>query len=185
MSWLSKKLGGNTLKVGAALLGSVVAKEYIFGETSGGDYSSKYLGAGFNKLGIDPFRDTAIGSFLSPALDNIKTLGSAVDGIGGFMKSDGPSLYDQMPQVTQVSSSARMRGTNNSFSAGRAQMIPLGSNGNVNRALSNPSVQSYLAKRASMVGLPSITAVSPTVSATSNLTATTASKRRQRSKLVS
>ena len=163
------------------MLGSVVAKEYVFGETSGGDYSSKYLGAGFNKLGIDPFRDTAIGSFLSPALDNIKTLG----GSDGFLKTEGPSLYDQMPQVTQVTSSARMRGTNNSFSAGRAQMIPLGSNGNVNRALSNPSVQSYLAKRASMVGLPSITAVSPTVSATSNLTATTSSKRRQRSKLVS
>ena len=181
MSWLSKKLGGNTLKVGAALLGSVVAKEYVFGETSGGDYSSKYLGAGFNKLGIGPFKDTAIGSFLSPALDNIKTLG----GSDGFLKTEGPSLYDQMPQVTQVTSSARMRGTNNSFSAGRVQMIPLGSNGNVNRALSNPSVQSYLAKRASMVGLPSITAVSPTVSATSNLTATTSSKRRQRSKLVS
>ena len=163
------------------MLGSVVAKEYVFGETSGGDYSSKYLGAGFNKLGIDPFRDTAIGSFLSPALEGIKKLG----GSDGFLKTDGPSLYDQMPKVTQVTSNARMRGTNNSFSAGRAQMIPLGSNGNVNRALSNPSVQSYLAKRASMVGLPSITAVSPTVSATSNLTATTASKRRQRSKLVS
>ena len=167
------------------MLGSVVAKEYIFGETSGGKYSSEYLGAGFNKLGVTPFKDTAIGSFLSPALEGIKTLGGSDGFLKRFMKSNEPSLYDQMPKVTQVSSNARMRGTNNSFSAGRAQMIPLGSNGNVNRALSNPSVQSYLAKRASMVGLPSINAVSPTVTATSNLTATTASKRRQRSKLVS
>ena len=36
MSWLSKSLGGKTLKIGAAILGSTVAKEYLFGETSGG-----------------------------------------------------------------------------------------------------------------------------------------------------
>ncbi|MEC8569267.1 MAG: hypothetical protein VXY56_13475, partial [Pseudomonadota bacterium] len=100
MSWLSKRFGGNTLKLGAALVGSYIGGKYLFGDsvdtgtydafgnfTKTGTKFADGLGtdlvaSGFNKLGITPFRDTGVGSFLSPALDFVRDsgLGSLIVG---------------------------------------------------------------------------------------------------------
>lgn len=189
MSWLSKALGGNTLKVGAALLGSTVAKEYLFGEYDPGhmpgdaQYVEKgFISKGFNALGISPFQTTAVGSFLAPALEAGKELFDFSTDLGdGKVKS---FTFDEMPTVPGVRSQALR--TNTSFQAGRMPQIPVGNNGAVNRALSNPNIQSYLAKRARMVNMPTIQTASPNVSAKgTSLASTTSAKRRARSRLIS
>ena len=188
MSWLSKALGGNTLKVGAAILGSTVAKEYLFGETTYspfGDPEYKDTGLiskGFNKLGITPFGATAAGSFLSPALEAGKELFDFSTDLGGGKSKS--FTFDEMPTVPGVRSQPLR--TNTSFQAGRMPQIPVGNNGAVNRALSNPNIQSYLAKRARMVNMPTIQTASPNVSAKgTSLASTTSAKRRARSRLIS
>lgn len=196
MSWLSKKLGGNTLKVGAALLGSTVAKEYLFGETSShgydistGSYTApKYTGdnlvaAGFNKLGITPFGETAVGSFLSPALDFVKESGLASFATQLGSGEERSLQFSDLPSVSGVQAQGIRTATN--FQPGRASQIPVGKSGAVSRALTNPNVQNYLAKRARQVGLPTIQTATPTVSARgTSLASTTSAKRRARSRLV-
>lgn len=186
MSWLSKALGGNTLKIGAAMLGATVAKEYLFGQYTPGhlpghaQYSGKgFIAQGFNKLGITPFGATKVGSFLSPALNMVKD--SGLFDIAGDVLS-AQQRYGQMPTPTSVQA-----GSVNSAQlspAGRAQQIPIGNNGAVNRALQNPQIRHYLAKRAQMVGMPSIQTVRPTVTSSGSLASTTSGKRRARSKLI-
>ena len=201
MSWLSKRFGGNTLKLGAALVGSYIGGKYLFGDSvdtgyyeygadlSGGDFiktGTKFAGTdlvsqGFNKLGITPFRDTGVGSFLSPALDFVKD-----SGLGNLIGSGGVSgamnRFSRFPKARQFQSRGVRSDTN--FQAGRATMIPLGT-ANA-RMLQNPRVQRYLAKRAQMVGLPSAKVVQPNVTVGgSTLSATTASKKLARARIVS
>lgn len=187
MSWLSKKLGGNTLKVGAAVIGSAVAGEYLFGETTTGasgdlKYSDKgFIGSGFNKLGITPFGATSVGKTVSPYLDKARGLLDF-----GTTAASGQEIALQLGDLPSVAGVANQPlRTDTRFQAGRAQMLPLGNNGRLASALSNQNVQSYLAKRAKMVGMPSIRPVSPTVSALgASLASTTSSRKRARSKLV-
>ena len=74
MSWLSKALGGNTLKVGLALTAGYFGKEYLFGESTGYGYDTftssvtnpKFANTNFaadtlNRFGITPFSDTGFG----------------------------------------------------------------------------------------------------------------------------
>lgn len=204
MSWLSKRFGGNTLKLGAALVGSYLGGKYLFGDsvtTSGGYYeygadlsggefvkaSTKFAGTdlvsqGFNKLGITPFRDTGVGSFLSPALDFVKDsgLGNLIVGGGGI--AGAMTQFSRFPKARRLQSRGVRSDTN--FQASRATMIPLGT-ANA-RMLQNPRVRSYLAKRAQMVGLPSAKVVQPNVTVGgSTLSATTASKKLARARIVS
>jgi hypothetical protein len=192
MSWLSKALGGNTLKIGAAVLGATVGKEYLFGQTGGGAYdtatgkfipgkytSGSFIAEGFNKLGIKPFSQTTVGSFLSPALNMVKD--SGLLSVAGDVLS-AQQRYGQMPTPTSV----QAKGVNSAqlSPAGRAPQIPIGNNGAVNRALQNPQIRHYLAKRAQMIGMPSLQTVRPTVSSSASLASTTSGKRRVRSKLI-
>ena len=197
MSWLSKRFGGNTLKLGAALVGSYIGGKYLFGDSVDtgiydpfGDFTktgTKFAGTdlvsqGFNKLGITPFRDTGVGSFLSPALDFVKDsgLGSLIVGGGGI--AGAMSQFSRFPKARQLQSRGVRSDTN--FQAGRATMIPLGT-ANA-RMLQNPRVQRYLAKRAQMVGLPSAKVVQPNVTVGgATLSATTASKKLARARIVS
>lgn len=183
MSWLSKAVGGKTLKIGAAILGSTVAKEYLFGETSGGYYTDKtFVGSGLKKLGIPAFGDTKVGSFLSPMLDSGKDLLKFGTEVAGEYQS---LKYSDLPSIPlNTTSGVGPVRTNTSFQAGRAAQIPIGRNGSVNRALANANVQSYLAKRAKMIGLPAINTASPTVTTKAALASTTSARRRARSKLV-
>ena len=187
MSWLSKAVGGNTLKIGAAVLGSVVGKEYLFGETSNDEFGNvnystdSFIGSGFNALGIKPFGETGIGQAVSPYLESAKGLLDF-----GTKLGDGQERrlqFGDLPSVAGVSNQPLR--TDTRFQAGRAQMLPLGNNGRVSSALSNPTVQSYLAKRAKMVTLPSVNTANPTLSSSgASLASTTSSKRRARTKLV-
>ena len=195
MSWLSKRFGGNTLKLGAALVGSYIGGKYLFGESTGHGYdistgsylAPKFKGTdlvsqGFNKLGITPFRDTGVGSFLSPALDFVKDsgLGNLIVGGGGI--AGAMTQFSRFPKARQLQARGVKSDTN--FQAGRATMIPLGT-ANA-RMLQNPRVQRYLAKRAQMVGLPSAKVVQPNVTVGgSTLSATTASKKLARARIVS
>ena len=181
MSWLSKTLGGKTLKIGAAILGSTVAKDYLFGATSGGQYDpNTFTGSAFNKLGITPFRDTGVGSFLAPYLDKGKDIiGFGTELADGSMRS---LQFGDLPTMGRVGYNPV--NTNTNFQAGRAGMIPLGNSGRVNSALANPNVQMYLAKRARMVGLPAINTATPTVTTKATLSPTTSRRRRARTKLI-
>lgn len=195
MSWLSKRFGGNTLKLGAALVGSYIGGKYLFGESTGHGYdistgsylAPKFKGTdlvsqGFNKLGITPFRDTGVGSFLSPALDFVRDsgLGSLIVGGGGI--AGAMTQFSRFPKARQLQARGVKSDTN--FQAGRATMIPLGT-ANA-RMLQNPRVQRYLAKRAQMVGLPSAKVVQPNVTVGgATLSATTASKKLARARIVS
>ena len=175
MSWLSKRFGGNTLKLGAALVGSYIGGKYLFSESvdtgtydAFGDFTktgTKFAGTdlasqGFNKLGITPFRDTKVGSFLSPALDLIKDSGLG-DLIGSGGVAGAMDRFGRFPKTKRLQARGVRSDTN--FQAGRANLtqIPLGS-ANA-RMLQNSKVQRYLAKRAQMVGLPSAKVVQPTL----------------------
>ena len=187
MSWLSKTLGGNTLKIGAVVLGSTIGKEYLFGETSYDEFGDamyspdSFIGSGLNKLGIKPFGETAIGKLTSPYMESAKGL---LDFGTTFSSGQERNLqFGDLPSVAGVSNQPLR--TDTRFQAGRAQMLPLGNNGRVPSALSNPTVQSYLAKRAKMVALPSVNTATPTLSSSgASLASTTSSRRRARSKLV-
>jgi hypothetical protein len=180
MSWLSKAVGGNTLKLGATILGSMVGKEYLFGETVDGRYSDEsIIGSGFNKLGIPAFGSTKVGSFLSPYLEKGKDF---IDFGTELAEGKRRSLqFEDLPTVPRISASGV--NTNTNFQASRARMIPLGNNGKVNSALANPRVQNYLAKRARIMGLPSIQTANPTVTTKASLASTTSARRRARAKL--
>ena len=192
MSWLSKTLGGNTLKIGAAVLGATIGKEYLFGETGGGAYdtatgkfipgkytSGSFLAEGFNKLGITPFSQTTVGKYVSPILNTLQ--GSGLLDVASQQIS-GQERFSQMPSAGGV----QARGVNSArlSQAGRAPQIPIGNNGAVNRALQNPQIRHYLAKRAQMVGMPTLQTVRPNVTSTASLSSTTAGKRRARSRLI-
>ena len=195
MSWLSKRFGGNTLKLGAALVGSYIGGKYLFGESTGHGYdistgsylAPKFKGTdlvsqGFNKLGITPFRDTGVGSFLSPALDFVKDSGIGNLIVGGGGIAGAMTQFSRFPKARQLQARGVKSDTN--FQAGRATMIPLGT-ANA-RMLQNPRVQRYLAKRAQMVGLPSAKVVQPNVTVGgATLSATTASKKLARARIVS
>ena len=195
MSWLSKRFGGNTLKLGAALVGSYIGGKYLFGESTGHGYdistgsylAPKFKGTdlvsqGFNKLGITPFRDTGVGSFLSPALDFVKDSGIGNLIVGGGGIAGAMTQFSRFPKARQLQARGVKSDTN--FQAGRATMIPLGT-ANA-RMLQNPRVQRYLAKRAQLVGLPSAKVVQPNVTVGgSTLSATTASKKLARARIVS
>jgi len=184
MSWLSKRFGGNTLKLGAALVGSYFGGKYLFGDSvtgsgyTGTDIASKT----FNALDITPFRDTQVGSFLSPGLDFIKDtgLGNLFTGAGGI--AGAMSQFNRFPKAQRTGVS-RIRSDTN-FQAGRANQLPLGSANQ--RMLQLPQVQKYLAKRASMVGLPTAKVVQPNITVGgASLSATTASKKLARARIVS
>jgi hypothetical protein len=187
MSWLSKALGGNTLKIGAVVLGSMVGKEYLFGKTSYDEFGDakyspdSFIGSGFNTLGIKPFGETAIGKLASPYMESAKGLLDFGTTLAGGQERS--LQFGDLPSVSGVTNQPLR--TDTRFQAGRASMIPLGNNGRVSSALANPNIQSYLAKRAKMVALPSVNTATPTLSSSgASLASTTSSRRRARAKLV-
>ena len=93
----------------------------------------------------------------------------------------GHERFSQMPSAGGV----QARGVNSArlSQAGRAPQIPIGNNGAVNRALQNPQIRHYLAKRAQMVGMPTLQTVRPNVTSAASLSSTTG-KRRARSRLI-
>jgi len=190
MSWLSKALKGNTLKIGATIAASYVGKEFLFGDTytdpmfGETTYSSGNLAASFlNTVGATPFSQTAIGEVVSPYLKKLGseqgffTTGLEAGSLAeqffgkGFSRDMGMGINIPGP---------RSYNSRESYEAGRAQQLALGKGNVVKNALSKPSMQSYLTKQVAGFGIPS--PVSPpkgtTITASASPT-TTASRRRQ------
>ena len=202
MSWLSKALGGNTLKVGLALTAGYLGKEYLFGETSTnigfGDPSTfRYTGDNFaadtlNRFGITPFSATEFGqSKVGKAL----TGGLNFLGFSGNKDSEIPSLftmamrqqYGRFPQPDTLGLSVGTQGFRGdlNFQAGRSnQQFPIGRGGSINSALSREMMQQYITKNVRAMGLPRVASLPP-VAMTSGSISTTRSRKRDFSKLTS
>ena len=208
MSWLSKALGGNTLKVGLALTAGYLGKEYLLGETTSYGYdistgsmttldTPKFLGGNFagdtlNRLGITPFSGTEFGqSKVGKAL----TGGLNFLGFSGNKDSEIPSLftmamrqqYGRFPQPDTLGLSVGTQGFRGdlNFQAGRSnQQFPIGRGGSINSALSREMMQQYLTKNVRAMGLPRVAPLPP-VAMTSGPISTTRSRKRYFSKLTS
>lgn len=194
MSWLSKALGGNTLKIGAALAAGYFGKEYLFGEASTniglGDPSTYRFTSGnfaaetMNRFGITPFSGTSLGQ---------SAVGKAITGVGSFLsigdERKGPSLFSQLlasqfkqpgdPRMNPLPGGVR---SDLAFQAGRAQQIQLGNSGALNAALGRSDLQQYLAKQVAMMRLPPVSAL-PTASSISSGVSTTKGQRRSYAKM--
>lgn len=207
MSWLSKALGGNTLKVGLALTAGYFGKEYLFGESTGYGYDTftssvtnpKFANTNFaadtlNRFGITPFSDTGfgqskVGKALTGGLNFLGFTG------GGDDDSEFVSLfstamrqqYGRFPQPDKLGLSVGTQGFRGdlNFQAGRSnQQFPIGRGGSINSALSREMMQQYLTKNVRAMGLPRVAPLPP-VAMTSGKISTTRSRKRDFSKLTS
>ena len=194
MSWLSKALKNDTVKIGLTLFGTAMAGKYVFGDYRPGMYDTatstyipgEYTGTdigsrALNALGVKPFQDTAVGSFLSPGIDFLKglDLGSGVTTLSELMQSKS-----QMPTASRVQATAVRSDTN--FQAGQTRGFPVGNNGRALDAMQSAQMQMYLAKKARAMGLPSIQTASAniTLGGSGSLPATTAGQRAARKRIV-
>ena len=193
MSWLSKALGGNTLKVGAVIAGAYFGGQYLFGAKQYGTLSDPtalaynpdtLAGKVFNKFDITPFQETAFGQ---------SKVGQAITGVGNFLnigKGSGAegavSLFSQAmgrefgraPDVRQVSLSGYGARSDLNFQAGRAQLFQTGRGGALAAALGREATQQYLAKQVqATIGIPTASKL-PEITGVALPLKTTASRRR-------
>lgn len=194
MSWLSKLVGGKTLKIAALVGAGYFGSRYLFGESAidyeGGDYYGYYTGKDlasqtFNKYGITPFSQTSFGQ---------STLGQAITKTGNFLgigqSSDAEVLAGTVQslsalqrfdrQVTPGTIKATGIRTDTNFQPGQIGRIPIGNGTQVSSALQTDAMRQYLAKQVRMMGLPAASRL-PTASpvSTAGLAQTTSAKRRQ------
>lgn len=193
MSWLSKLVGGNTLKLAAIAAAGYAGKEYMFGSSTAinphtdvfsGD---NFAASTFNKFNITPFSSTAFGQ---------STVGQAITSVGSFLNLDkqaglmevvgglsAAQRFEKMPSVDPIS--ATSFNANTDFQAGRIGQIPIGNGGQVGSALNSEAMRAYMAKQVAMMGMPKMMALPTAASVgSSSLTASTSSKRRQYQRMV-
>lgn len=156
-------------KIGLAIAGANVVGEYLFGETMPGGvsgegpsyYSGDSLAAkGLNYFGVTPFGETAVGSAVSGAVSGLvpdwlkDTIGGteAKKATASFLNMFGD--MGEMPSTQRRTPSSFARSDTN-FQAGRASLIPLGSNGRVNNAMQSPKMQAFLAQHVKATKIPS------------------------------
>lgn len=200
MSWLSKLVSGNTLKIAAIAAAGYAGKEYMFGSSSGHGYdistgayiAPKFAGdnfaaSTFNKFNITPFSSTAFGQ---------STVGQAITSVGSFLNLDkqaglmevvgglsAAQRFEKMPSAGTIS--ATSFNANTDFQAGRIGQIPIGNGGQVGSALNSEAMRAYMAKQVAMMGMPKMMALPTAASVgSSSLTASTSSKRRQYQRMV-
>ena len=193
MSWLTKALGRNTLKVGAMIAGAYFGGQYLFGAKQYGTLSDPtalaynpdtLAGKVFNKFDITPFQETAFGQ---------SKVGQAITGVGNFLnigKGSGAegavSLFSQamgrefgqFPAAPQVSLSGDGARSALNFHAGRAQLFQTGKGGALAAALGREATQQYLAKQVqATIGIPTASKL-PEITGVALPLKTTASRRR-------
>ena len=193
MSWLSKALKNDTLKIGLTVAGAALAGKYVFGDFRPGMYdtaTSKYIPGEYtgtdigsralNFLGVKPFGDTAVGKFVSPVTDFVKGLNLGT----GKSLADLIAGFGEAPKAQKVRASSIRTDTN--FMNSQAQMIPVGGNGRVGGMLAQDAVQQYLAKRGRIFGMPQSKTAQATISlaGSGSLSPTTAAKKLARSRLI-
>lgn len=193
MSWLSKALKNDTLRIGLTVAGAALAGKYVFGDFRPGMYDTatgKYIKGAYtgtdissralNFLGVKPFGDTAVGQFVSPVTDFVKSLNLGT----GKSLAELISGFGNAPKAGRVSFTPTRTDTN--FMNSQAQMIPVGGNGRVGGMLAQDAVQQYLARRGQIFGMPQSKTAAATISlaGSGSLSPTTASKKLARSRLV-
>ena len=192
MSWLSKLVGGNTLKLATAVIGTKFASEYIWGDylPAGKTIESAYYSGDnfaaktFKALGVTPFAETSVGSFLSPVTEFFRP-----GEIGGdLMKLAGSRLpsqqrYQQMPSPGAVQPSYVR--SDLGFQAGQASYIPIGRGSSIQNALSSSEMRQYFAKQVKMMGLPPATSLPAVNISIGSPGPTTQSRRRSYSQITS
>ena len=195
MSWLSKLVGGNTLKLAAVAAAGYAGSQYVWGSTTptygGNEFGygptggSQYVGGNFvtdflRDADVTPFSETAVGSFLSPAVEFLRP--ADLGGTRALANVLGAAQRGQQQRPLPSVSENRLPGairSDTNFQLSRANMIPIGSGGQVGSALANTNTQMYLAKQVRMLGLPSRQGLpSVTLSSASSLSSSTAGKRR-------
>jgi len=195
MSWLSKALGGNTIKVGLAVGLGYLGKEFMFGEYVGGEFTAK------NSISADILNKFEIPAYSQTAFGQSK-VGSAIkSGLGflGFTSGSGddknPSLfslatrdlYGRFPQPNRLQMTVgtqNFRGDLGFQSTRISGQFPIGRGGNINAALGRGSTQQYLTKNVRAMGLPTVAPL-PRELAISSGVSTTRSRKRDFSKLLS
>ena len=195
MSWLSKALKNDTLKIGLTVAGAALAGKYVFGdydmyravdprtgldtakyEYTGTDISSRAL----NFLKVKPFGATRAGEFLSPVTNFVKNLNLGT----GLNLAELIKGFGEAPKAQRIRASSIRTDTN--FMNSQAQMIPVGGNGRVGGMLAQDAVQQYLAKRGRIFGMPQSKTAQATISlaGSGSLSPTTAAKKLARSRLI-
>lgn len=192
MSWLSKLVGGKTLKMAALVGAGYFGGRYLFGDTAFDYEAGKYYYTGkgmaastFNKLDVTPFGQTSFGqstigraitktgSFLGIGESSeAETVAEAVEKLSAFQR------FNQQPTPGRITASGIR--TDTTFQPGQIGRIPIGNGTQVSSALQNDAMRQYLAKQVRMMGLPAASALpaSSPVS-TAGLAQTTSAKRRQ------
>jgi len=151
-------------KTGVALVGANVVGEYFFGDTVPGMEGTTDVyfkgdtlaGKTLNYFGVTPFAGTAVGSAVSGLVpDWLKDTIGGTEGkkvAASFLNMFGD--MGEMPSVERRTPSSFARSDTN-FQAGRAGLIPLGSNGKVNNAMQSPKMQAFLAQHVKATKIPS------------------------------
>lgn len=194
MSWLSKALKNNSVKIGLVLAGATIGKEYLYGDyregiinpASGEFIKGAYTGDNFaaktlNFLGATPFKDTGVGqSFLGSAVEYMRPeKGVGIDkAISALRQNIG---LPQAPQLGLASGNQNFR-SGQGFQPGRAQLFNVGANGRTMAALNNASTQEYIAQKVSGLNIPMAQAL-PSPSTGSGTIRTTSMARRGYKKL--
>ena len=171
MSWLSKALGGKTLKIGLALATGYFGREYLYGAGKYGTLSDpagmsynpdSFAGNIFNKLNITPFQETALGK---------SAVGSFIDYLGprdakGNRISSEANLFDTItraastyaglqkgvPQKARIDTTGYLARSDTGFRSGPVQMFPVGRGGQVLNAVDRNG--QYFAKQVRGIGMP-------------------------------
>ena len=180
MSWLSKLLKNDGLKIATALVGARFAGEYLF--TEGAFTEDNFYGSTLKSTGITPFRQTKMGQgFLGTALNTIKPIAGIAGDI--LQKSDRkapmPRMVDSRPQGTRFGANI-LQGE----SRQPQPLFPLGRGGQIMTAMNSRATQQYFAKQVRAMGLPN---AAPLPSPNINLpvVSTTTSQRRSYKKVAS
>lgn len=175
MSWLSKALKNDGLKIATALVGARFAGEYLFTE---GEFSDdNFFGSTLKSTGITPFRQTKMGqSFLGTTLDTLKPLATSLTG-GRKREIPSPRMMNMGPQGTRFGANI-LQGE----SRQPQPLFPLGRGGQIMTAMNSRATQQYFAKQVRAMGLPKAAPLpSPNISLPA--VSTTASQRRSYKKV--
>lgn len=194
MSWLSKALKNNSVKIGLVLAGATIGKEYFYGDYSSdsylptgelvkGSYTSGNVASDIlNAFEVTPFKDTAAGeSFLGTALDYMKPVKDK--GLDLALKGLRANIgLPEAPAMRLDSGSQNFRGMQGGFEAGRTQLLSVGNNGRALAALNNDSTQQYLARKIQGLNIPGASPL-PSLNTGAGSIQTTSMRRRGYKKL--
>lgn len=200
MSWLSKLVGGKTLKLAAIATAAYAGSQYVWGTkglnipasgTGGnpfgygstptyagaGEYGSTFATRMFNKAGLTPFSDTAVGSFLSPVTDLLRP--ESMGGSGVLSRVLGSVSTGDMERPTPGTIQPTSVRLDSNFQAGRVNQLPVGKSGSIEAAIGSEAMRQYMARQVAMMGLPRASSLPSASSVSSSaLSQTTSAKRR-------